>query len=147
MRIGLKIILFCLIPTVVFTGVVLYIANDQVRATATAVANYVLESKLSAEMNDFNNEVQRAYGQMNLHGAMLFDERGVSLAGRYEVVDRISKSFGSTATIFARDGDDFVRTARPTKVATGAAATSGMPAFLANPTSPCMSRCSMPRAK
>ncbi len=109
MRIGVKIILFCLIPIIVFTAGVLFIANSQLRSTATIVANHVLEQKLSVEMESFKDEVNRNYGQLQLQGSMLVDEKGAPLANRYEVVDRISQRFSSTATLFARDGDDFRR--------------------------------------
>ena len=118
MRIGVKIILFSMIPIVFFTIVVLYIANTQLRTTATEVANHVMEQKLSAAMENFQYEVERDHGQMELQGAMLIDQSGEPLAksyestdriSRYELVDRISKRFSSTATIFARDGNDFTR--------------------------------------
>jgi methyl-accepting chemotaxis protein len=79
------------------------------------VADYVLEQKLSSEASTFRDEVERAYGQMQLHDAMLFDQNGMPLANRYEIVDRISKQFGSTATIFARNGNDFIRIATTVK--------------------------------
>jgi len=97
---------------------VLYIANIQLRSTATAVANHVLEQKLSAAMENFKYEVERDHGQMELQGAMLIDQSGEPLAksyestdqiSRYALVDRISRRFSSTATIFARDGKDFTR--------------------------------------
>ena len=118
MRIGVKIILFSMIPIFFFTIVVLYIANTQLRTTALAVANHVMEQKLSAAIENFQYEVERDHGQMELQGAMLIDQSGEPLAksyestdriSRYELVDRISKRFSSTATIFARDGNDFTR--------------------------------------
>ena len=109
MRIGTKIILLCLFPIIIFTLVVLFIANSQLRATATLVATHVLEQKLSAEMNTFRAEVEREYGRLELRESMLVDQRGEPLAKRYELVDRISQRFSSTATIFARDGVDFTR--------------------------------------
>jgi methyl-accepting chemotaxis protein len=73
------------------------------------VANHTLEQKLTSEMTGFRDEVRRAYGQLALRGNTLTDERGASLSKRYEVVDRILASYGTTATIFARDSADFVR--------------------------------------
>jgi methyl-accepting chemotaxis protein len=118
MRIGVKIILFSIIPIVVFTTGVLYIANIQLKSTATAVANHVLEQKLSAAMENFQYEMERDHGQMELQGAMIIDQSGEPLAksyestdriSRYALVDRIYQRFSSTATIFARDGNDFTR--------------------------------------
>jgi methyl-accepting chemotaxis protein len=107
-----------MIPIAIFTIGVLYIANIQLRSTAMAVANHVLEQKLSAAMENFQYEVERDHGQMELQGAMLIDQSGEPLAKRYEsddrqsryaLVDRISQRFSSTATIFVRDGNDFTR--------------------------------------
>jgi len=109
MRIGIKIILFCIIPTVLVAIGVLFIANSQLRATSTTVANHFLEQKLSVEMDNFSDEVERNYGRLELQNSMLIDQKGVPLADRYEVVDRISQRFSSTATIFVRDGSDFTR--------------------------------------
>lgn len=106
MRIGPKIILLCMIPIVFCTAVILYIVNTQLRSTAMAVANNVLEQKLSIEMETFNDEVTSNYGWNDLGGAMLVDYVISS-----NVVERISKRFSSTATIFVRDndGNDFTR--------------------------------------
>jgi len=109
MRIGIKIILFTMIPIVIFTVMVLYIANSQLRSTATVVANHVLEQKLSVAMESFNDEVKRSYGQMGLQGSVLVDYKGGPLVISNDVVDRISQRFSSTATIFVRDGNDFTR--------------------------------------
>jgi len=97
---------------------VFYIVNSQLRSTATAVANHVLEQKLSVAMENFQYEMERDHGQMELQGAMLIDQSGEPLAksyestdriSRYALVDRISQRFSSTASIFARDGNDFRR--------------------------------------
>ncbi|MCE5211801.1 MAG: methyl-accepting chemotaxis protein [Deltaproteobacteria bacterium] len=109
MRISLKIMLFCLIPIIIFTVGVLFVANTQLRTTATVVANYVLEQKLSAEMNNLREEAEKEYGRMELRGAMLVDQKGEPIAHRYEAVDRVGKRFLSTAAIFALDGSDFTR--------------------------------------
>ncbi len=109
MRISFKIVLFCLIPIVIFTVGVLLIANKQLKETATSVADHLLEQKLSSEINTFRDEVERNYGVMDLKNGGLVDQVGMPIAKRYEVVDRISKQFSSTATIFAREGDDFTR--------------------------------------
>jgi methyl-accepting chemotaxis protein len=109
MRIGIKILLFCMIPIIIITIAVLYIANSQLRSTATAVANNVLEQKLSLAMENFNDEVKRLYGVMDVQNGMLVDYNGEPLTITNEVVDRISQRFSSTATIFVRAGNDFTR--------------------------------------
>ena len=109
MRISYKIVLFCLIPILIFTGVVLLVANNQLKETAMVVTDYVLEKKLSAEMNTFRDEVERNYGLLQLKDNVLVDQVGMPITKRYEVVDRISKQFSSTAAIFARNGNDFTR--------------------------------------
>jgi methyl-accepting chemotaxis protein len=82
------------------------------------VANHVLEQKLSLAMENFQYEMERDHGQMELQGSMLIDQSGEPLAksyestdriSRYALVDRISQRFSSTASIFARDGNDFTR--------------------------------------
>ena len=109
MRIGIKIILFSMIPIVFCTVGVLYIANSQLRSTSTVVANHVLEQKLTAAMENFQYDVEHEYGRMEMQKGMLVDQNSEPLIKRYDVVDKISKRFSSTATIFARDGNDFTR--------------------------------------
>ncbi len=109
MRIWSRIILYCLVPITVFTVGVLLIANKELRMTAMMVADSVLEQKLSAEIKTFREEVERNYGQMELQDAMLVDRYKVPLANNYAVVDRMSQNFSSSATIFAREGNDFTR--------------------------------------
>jgi methyl-accepting chemotaxis protein len=108
-RISLKIILFCLIPTVILTIGVLVLTDVTLRKTAFAVADHVLLQKLSEQMDNFREEVQKEYGQLELRDSALVDGRGAPLTQRYEVVDKISKRFHCTATIFVRDGEDFTR--------------------------------------
>jgi len=107
-----------MIPIVICTIAVIYIANIQLRKTATSVANHILEDKLSAAMESLQYEVEREHGQMELQGAMLIDQNGEPLAKsyestdrvyRYKLVDEISRRFSSFATIFAKDGNDFTR--------------------------------------
>ena len=109
MRISVKILLFSMIPIIVFTALVLYIANSKLRSTATVVANHVLEEKLSAAMENFQYDVDREYGRMELQRGVLVDQNSEPLTNRYNVVDKISQRFSSTATIFAREGNDFIR--------------------------------------
>ena len=109
MRISVKIILFSMIPIIVFTALVLYIANSKLRSTATVVANHVLEQKLSAAMENFQYDADREYGRMELQRGILVDQNSEPLTSRYNVVDKISQRFSSTATIFAREGNDFIR--------------------------------------
>jgi methyl-accepting chemotaxis protein len=122
MRIWLKIILFCLIPIVIFTLAVLLIANSQLKKTAMIVADYILEQKLSSEIKSFRDNVESNYGALRIKDDMLVDQIGTPLKGRYEVVDRISEQFSSTATIFARSGNDFIRVVTTVKKADGSRA-------------------------
>jgi methyl-accepting chemotaxis protein len=92
-----------------FTAVVIYIANSQLRSTATTVADNVLQQKLTTAMENLQYEVDREYGRLTLQNGTLVDQDYEPLTSRYEVVDKISQRFSSTATIFAREGSDFTR--------------------------------------
>ncbi|MBN1470792.1 MAG: Cache 3/Cache 2 fusion domain-containing protein [Syntrophaceae bacterium] len=122
MRIWLKIILFCLIPIVIFTLVVLFITNKQLKKAAMIVADHVLEQKLSSEIKAFRDQVEREYGILRLKDGMLVDQIGTSIVNRYEVVDKISEQFSSTATIFVRSDNDFKRVVTTVKKADGSRA-------------------------
>ncbi len=122
MRIWLKIILFCLIPIVILTLAVLLITNNQLKKAAMIVADHVLEQKLSSEIKAFQDQIEREYGILRLKDGMLVDQIGTPIINRYEVVDKISEQFSSTATIFVRSGNDFIRMVTTVKKADGSRA-------------------------
>ena len=76
---------------------------------AHRLADHILKMKLDGDIRAMGEYVAGRLGTLNLVDGQLVDSSGQPLAGRFEVVDSLSKDLGVVATIFARDGQDFTR--------------------------------------
>ena len=91
--------------TAVLVGLSIYLVQGTARLTVLEMA----QAKMRGDIAAAEFYLQQFYGELQLSGRELQDSSGVPLAGRYEVVDRISLDLGVVATIFVRDGEDFRR--------------------------------------
>ena len=108
-----------LVKTTVFSSVPIFIAIlimvgisiYNMRALSLKTAVTVTESKLKGDMNTFKDKVAETYGTLRLVNERLSDKDGVSLDGRYDVIDWISRELDTRATILERNGSGFRRLA------------------------------------
>jgi methyl-accepting chemotaxis protein len=81
--------------------------------SAQSLADELIElntvSKLRGDINAAKLYLERYHGRLSLRSSALMDSSGKPLAGNYAMVDAITKDLGDVATIFAAQGDDFVR--------------------------------------
>jgi methyl-accepting chemotaxis protein len=81
--------------------------------SAQGLADELIElntvSKLRGDINAARLYLERYHGRLRLEGSALMDSSGKPIAGNYAMVDAITKDLGDVATIFAAQGDDFVR--------------------------------------
>ncbi len=73
------------------------------------ISDQLLQEKIEAGLRAMNVYMENAYGQIRMQNGTLVDEASQSFQGRYEIIDRISEELGVVATLFARDGQDFIR--------------------------------------
>jgi methyl-accepting chemotaxis protein len=73
------------------------------------IQSQMLVDKLDGDISSANYYFSRFYGAVTHSGETLYDIRGKSIDGRYDMVDVILEDLGDVATIFARVGDDFKR--------------------------------------
>jgi hemerythrin-like metal-binding protein len=96
-----------LIFVAVFVMAILNIYNMRDLSLQTALT--VTESKVKGDMISLKDQVAQNYGLLRVQNGQLCDEKGRSLEGRNELIDRISKDFEIDATILIRNGSGFRR--------------------------------------
>ena len=67
----------------------------------------MLTNKIEGDMASANQYLYKSYGYITEDNGMIYDEKGKSTEGRYEMVDHIQEDLGDVATLFTRVGDDF----------------------------------------
>ena len=71
------------------------------------IQSQMLIAKLEGDIASTFRYLSNFYGKISQKDEMLYDEKGNSLEGRYEMVDAILEELGDVATIFTREGDEF----------------------------------------
>ena len=67
------------------------------------------KNKLSGDLASFQDRLALEYGQLSLANGELVNSQGNPLRGDYRVVDQIASRLGVHATIFIRQGQDYLR--------------------------------------
>jgi len=65
--------------------------------------------KVQSDLKAFIAYIDQINGRLEIKNGKLVDIKGVQMEGYYKVVDRIDKDLHDQATIFRKDGDEFVR--------------------------------------
>ncbi|MGB9790943.1 MAG: Cache 3/Cache 2 fusion domain-containing protein, partial [Thermotoga caldifontis] len=73
------------------------------------VAQQMYLNTLDGALNVLKEYVKTEYGTLRLVNNTLVDKDGKPIRDRFEVVDKISQQMNIAATIFQREGDDFLR--------------------------------------
>ena len=92
--------------------VVLSILSVQsIQKSSLEAAVLMGRNKLAGDIASFQNTLALEHGKISLINGELVDERGKSLNYDYSTVDDTASLLGVHATIFMKDGDDFIRIA------------------------------------
>ncbi len=126
MKISGKIILFIALIVSTLIGIQLLIAGNGIRATGREVTHIALNWKLEGDIHSLRGEFFRVFGQVSLIDGALVDERGERIGNEHDFVDQILDDYRITATIFARNGRDFIRSTTNIRVADGSRAVGTM---------------------
>ena len=77
------------------------------------VMNSVVDTQfsemLSGSMNMLEIYMKEEFGEFSLDGGKLLDKEGNSIEGRNEYIDELAKGLGIEATIFVKQGSDYIR--------------------------------------
>lgn len=71
------------------------------------IQGQMLTNKIEGDIASAKQYLYKSYGDITESDGMIYDEKGKSIEGRYEMVDYIQEDLGDVATLFTRVGDDF----------------------------------------
>lgn len=82
--------------------------------TSFNITNNIIETQFHDELagahNMLKSYLDEQFGSVNLKSdGKLVDKNGQSIEGRFEYIDRITENMNLVATVFAKDGDSYVR--------------------------------------
>ncbi len=95
------------------------LANYGIKSSGEKVSREVLTWKLGGDLISMRRLFREIYGSASLDGGILTGEGGRAIGGDNDFVDGIGKDYGITATLFALEGDDFVRVSTNIRDAAG----------------------------
>ena len=84
------------------------------------VAKEEVQKKLSSDNSAFSSYLAYKYGSVKLLNGVLVDKNGKSIEGDNDVPDKVELDLSDVATIFKKDGNDFIRVATNIREDSGA---------------------------
>jgi len=104
----LILIILTLITTVVLISVT--IALFQSMGVTNNIINTLVEDKLASSDNMLKTYLDEQFGSLSLRsGGELIDKSKKSIEGKFEYIDKFSQDMNALVTVFARDGDNYIR--------------------------------------
>jgi methyl-accepting chemotaxis protein len=91
------------------SSVILFFAIRNARQSEEKLLAASMKERLKGDLNAAARYLQDDFGPLTLKEGKLLDKDGVALDGRFEMVDAVQKDIGCDCTVFARNGQDFVR--------------------------------------
>ena len=108
---SLKAKVILLITVLVISSCILTLGISLFRTNQ--VINNVVDEQfnelLTGSVNMLESYLREEFGEFNLIDGELVDENGLSIEGRFDYIDELSRSLGVEATIFTKEGNDFIR--------------------------------------
>lgn len=101
--IGFTLLIVILLTAISITAIL------QSRSAMLHLGNTTLLQKLNGDIKAMEQYVDNEFGTMFFIDNELVDKDGVPIAGRFDMVDVMKDELGDAATIFAKEGDDFIR--------------------------------------
>jgi len=95
------------------------IALSSARGLAGQLIERATMDKLASDLKASRLYIERAHGRLTLRDGVLIDGSGKPILGNNAFVDAISADLGDLATLFAVEGDDFVRVVTTVRDAQG----------------------------
>jgi len=107
---------------IIATGIMCVFCIFKMSGLANSITDITLGKKLEGDARSIHFYLDKYHGKVELRTGNLVDKDGNSIAGKFDMVDAILNDLGDTATIFMKDGDDFLRISTNVKKADGARA-------------------------
>jgi len=100
-----SILISVLLVIIIVTGYL------QSRDSMNNLGNSVLLSKLNGDINSMDDYVESFYQKLSYVDGTLVDADNKPVIGDFSLVDEMGKDLGDAVTIFAKEGDDYIRIA------------------------------------
>ncbi len=100
-------ILTGLLPMIIIGAINLMASNNNL----LSLQEVLIKQKLSGDIQSAKVYMEQYYGSISLKGNELIDQSGKSIKEHYDMVDALQKDLNVTATLFAKEGEDFIRIA------------------------------------
>lgn len=97
------LLIVALLATVSIIGII----NS--RTAMENISKTTLLQKLNGDIKSMAQYTANTYGTLSYVEGRLVDANGEAVEGRYTMVDQMADDLGVAATIFAKEGDDFIR--------------------------------------
>lgn len=81
----------------------------QVYNGMSALEDNLLNDKLIGDVSSVKLYLDKYFGKVTLGEGTLIDDSGKSIEDRFEMVDLAKEHLGDSVTVFAKEGDDFIR--------------------------------------
>lgn len=99
---------FSLLLSIIILGLCIY-GYKTALDNMNALADQQSTEKVKSDINAFNTYIKLTNGKLEMKNGKLVDTHGVDMKGYYKVVDTIEKDLKDQATMFVKNGDEFVR--------------------------------------
>ncbi len=116
-----KIVLFVISTVLCISTGGLFFSRMALKNLSDDVSVAALLMKVHGDIESFNRAVALEFGSLYLDGDWLVDESGRRLES-FDFIDGFGQDLGITATIFRKEGDDFIRVVTNIKKADGSRA-------------------------
>ncbi len=95
--------------------------------TSFKITEHIIQTQVETELKSGTNMLQvylnQQFGPLSLKDeGELVDQNGQDIAGRYEYLDELARNMNMVATVFAKDGNNYIRTLTNIKDGNGARA-------------------------
>lgn len=103
---------------IIFSIIILVIISSLLTVTIGLTEGYKVikniiqtqfEDKLTGAGNMLEVYLEEQFGPLSLNGGKLVDSAGQPIDGHFEYIDRLSERMDVVATVFAKEGDSFIR--------------------------------------
>ncbi|EHQ53103.1 methyl-accepting chemotaxis sensory transducer [Ectothiorhodospira sp. PHS-1] len=85
------------------------VSYQSAAGTARSLVEHSLLVKADGDLKAARVYLQQYYGELRLQDGRLVDARGVTLEGRHDMADAVSRDLGLVFTFFAADRNEFIR--------------------------------------
>lgn len=103
-----KLILFFSILMSVTILLVSFAGYIKAKGSLNKVANQTISEKLHSDISAMNSYFGYTYGQIIIKNGTLVTSTGVSVEGNNDIVDKVYQDLSDVASIYKKQGDDFV---------------------------------------